>query len=57
MDIIFLRNSKFDNEQNKGVLLSGKYDVSFKLMEKSIAINRNQKYARNFWGKNIQDCF
>lgn len=57
MDIIFLWNSKLDNEQNNGVILSGKYDVSFKLMEKSIAINRNQKYVRNFWGKNIQDCF
>lgn len=57
MDIIFLWNSKLENEQNNGVILSGKYDVSFKFVEKSIAIKRNQEYIRNFWGKNIQDCF
>lgn len=57
MNIIFLWNSKLDSEQNKGVMLSGKYDVSFKLVEKSIIIKRNQEYIRNFWGKNILDCF
>ena len=57
MDIIFLWNSKLDNGQNNGVILSAKYYVSFKLMEKSIAISRNKKYVKNFWGKNIQDCF
>lgn len=57
MDIIFLWNSKLENEQNNGVILSGKYDVSFNLGEKSIIIKRNQEYVRNFWGKNVQDCF
>lgn len=57
MDIIFLWNSNLDNEQNNGVILSGKYDVSFKLEEKNIAINNKQGYVRYFFGKNIQDCF
>ena len=57
MDIIFLWNSKLGNERNNGVILSGKYDISFNLEEKSISIKSNQKYVRNFWGENIQDCF
>lgn len=57
MDIIFLWNSELNNGQSNGVILSGKYDVSFNLAKKSIAINRNREYVRNFWGKNIQDCF
>ena len=57
MDIIFLWSSELNSVQNNGVILSGKYDVSFNLAKKSIAIKRNQEYVRNFWGKNIQDCF
>lgn len=57
MDIIFLWNAELNNEQNKGVILSGKYDVSFKLLEKTIKIKKNEEFVRNFWGKNIQDCF
>lgn len=53
MDIIFLWNSELNNGQSNGVILSGKYDVSFNLAKKSIAINRNREYVRNFWGKNI----
>lgn len=51
MDIIFLWSSELNSVQNNGVILSGKYDVSFNLAKKSIAIKRNQEYVRNFWGK------
>ncbi len=57
MDIIFLWSSELNNGENNGVILSGKYVVLFDLAKKSIAIKRNQEYVRNFWGKNIQDCF
>lgn len=57
MDIIFLWNLELNNGQSNGVILSGKYDVSFNLAKKSIAIKRNREYVRDFWGKNIQDCF
>lgn len=51
MDIIILWNSELNNGQNNGVILSGKYDVSFNLTNKSIALKRNREYVRNFWGK------
>ena len=57
MDIIFLWNSELKNVQNNGAILSGKYDVLFNLAKKSIVIKRNREYVRNFFGKNIQDCF
>lgn len=57
MDIIFLWNSELNKGKSNGVILSGKYDVLFNLEKKGIAIKRNREYVRNFWGKNIQDCF
>ena len=57
MDIIFLWNQSLNNGQSNGVILSGKYEISFDLAKRSLAIKRNQEYVRNFWGQNIQDCF
>lgn len=54
MDIIFMWDSQ---TYNKGVFLSGKYEIIVKSEEKSIIIKRNDKYVKKFWGKNIQDCF
>lgn len=57
MDIIFLWNQSLNNGQSNGVILSGKYEISFDLAKRGLAIKRNQEYVRNFWGQNIQDCF
>ena len=57
MDIVFLWNSNLNNKTNNGIILSGKYDVSFNRIGKIITINKNKDFIRSFWGRNISDCF
>lgn len=57
MDIIFLWNSELQKEANNGVILSGKYNISFNSIEKCIYIKRKHNFVRDFWGKNVRDCF
>lgn len=56
---IWINNSQLQNK-NRGIVLSGKYDIDFQfsqLGEKTAFVNIKllQEYVDNFWGDNISD--
>lgn len=56
MDIIFLWTSNL-NHNDTGIMLSGKYSITYDWRAREISIEKNNSYVANFWGRHIQDCF
>lgn len=56
MDIIFLWDSDL-NHNDTGIMLSGKYFITYDWKIRELCIKRNDSYVAGFWGKHIQDCF
>ena len=56
MNIIFLWDSNL-NYDDTGIMLSGKYSITYDRMTGKLCIKRNDHYVEGFWGKQIQDCF
>lgn len=57
MDIMFLWDSRINNDNDDGVMLSGKYIIKCDMKKGILSIKRNNDYVHGFWGKNVQDCF
>ncbi len=56
---IWINNSQLQNE-NKGIVLSGKYDIDLRFSQSGektafVNIKRLQEYVDDFWGDNISD--
>lgn len=56
MNIIFLWDSNL-NYDDTGIMLSGKYSITYDRMTGKLCIKQNDHYVDDFWGKQIQDCF
>lgn len=56
MNIIFLWDSDL-NSGNTGIMLSGKYFISYEQKTGKLYIRRNDHYVENFWGTQVRDCF
>ena len=56
MNIVFLWDSHL-NQDDAGIMLSGKYFISYNQAKNELEIERNNRYVNDFWGKHIQDCF
>lgn len=56
MDIIFLWDLDL-NRNDTGIMLSGKYFITYDRRARELCINRNDSYVAGFWGSPIQDCF
>ena len=53
MNIIFLWDSDL-NSGNTGIMLSGKYFISYEQKTGKLYIRRNDHYVENFWGTQVR---
>lgn len=57
MNIIFLWDSALNITNDTGIMLSGKYFISYDRKSKELHISPNENYVDGFWGKQVRDCF
>lgn len=57
MNIIFLWDSDLNISNDTGIMLSGKYFISYDRKTRELCISRNENYVDGFWGKHVRDCF
>lgn len=56
MNIIFLWDSNL-NYNDTGIMLSGKYFITYERTTRKLCVKRNDHYVDGFWGRQIRDCF
>lgn len=56
MNIIFLWDSDLNITNDTGIMLSGKYFISYDRKTRELFISRNENYVDGFWGKQVRDC-
>lgn len=56
MNIVFLWDPTL-NHDDAGIMLNGRYFISYNRAKNELKVARNNHYVNDFWGKHIQDCF